>query len=85
MRWIYAIHLEMVSCGMIYIPSFMKISRGLQAILRFCLSNFKGCNVGIIDGWIDEVRCLHGFTCHDIRNNFPEDWFRHKKIDERDI
>jgi hypothetical protein len=35
---------EMASCGMIYLPSFMK------PILRFCLKNLKGCNVGITDG-----------------------------------
>jgi uncharacterized protein YraI len=41
---------EMASCGIIYLPSFMKIAAGLQAILRFCLRNLKGCNVGITDG-----------------------------------
>jgi hypothetical protein len=28
----------------------MQISTGVQAILKFCLSNLKGCNVGITDG-----------------------------------
>jgi hypothetical protein len=42
---IYAI--EMASS--IYIPSFMKAGRGVQAILRFCLRNLGGCNVGITD------------------------------------
>jgi hypothetical protein len=41
---------EIASCGMIYIPSFMKIGKGIQAILRFCLRNLIGCNVGITDG-----------------------------------
>jgi hypothetical protein len=41
---------EMTSCGMISIPSFMKIGIGVQAILRFCLSKLNGCNVGITDG-----------------------------------
>jgi hypothetical protein len=41
---------EMSSGGMIYVQSSMKIDTGVQAILRFCLSNLKGCNVGIIDG-----------------------------------
>jgi hypothetical protein len=47
---IYAI--EMTSSGMIYIyiPSFMKIGMGFQAILRFCLSNLEGSNVDITDG-----------------------------------
>jgi hypothetical protein len=41
---------EMTSDGMIYIPSFMNIGRGIQAILRLCLRNLRGCNVGITDG-----------------------------------
>jgi hypothetical protein len=41
---------EMAFCGMIYIPSFMKIGTGVQAILRFCLRRLRGCNVGITDG-----------------------------------
>jgi hypothetical protein len=41
---------EMASCGMIYLPSFMKTAKGVQAILRFCLSNLTGCNVGITNG-----------------------------------
>jgi hypothetical protein len=35
---------------MIYIPGFMKSGAGVQAILRFCLSNLISCNVGITDG-----------------------------------
>jgi hypothetical protein len=27
----------------------MKIGTGAEGILRFCLSNLKGCNVGITD------------------------------------
>jgi hypothetical protein len=38
------------SCGMIYVPSFMKIGTGFQAILRFCPRNVRGSNVGITDG-----------------------------------
>jgi hypothetical protein len=41
---------EMASCGMIYLPSFMKIGTGVQTILRFFLRNSRGCNVGITDG-----------------------------------
>jgi hypothetical protein len=33
-----------------YIHSFMKISIGVQAILRFILRNLRGCDVGITDG-----------------------------------
>jgi hypothetical protein len=40
----------MASGGMI--SSFMKIDTGVQAILRFCLRNMGGCNIGIIDGGI---------------------------------
>jgi uncharacterized protein YraI len=36
--------------GMIYVPSIMKIDIGVQAILRFCIRNLKGCNVAITDG-----------------------------------
>jgi hypothetical protein len=39
----------MASYGMTYIPSFMKTDTGVQAILWFCVSNLRGCNVGIID------------------------------------
>jgi hypothetical protein len=38
------------SSGMIYISSFMKISRHAQAVLRFCLNNLRGCSVGIMGG-----------------------------------
>jgi hypothetical protein len=41
---------EIPSGGMIYLPSFIKIGTGVQAILRFCFSYLKGCNVGITDG-----------------------------------
>jgi hypothetical protein len=37
---------EMASCGMMTLPSFMKISRDFRAILRFALSNLNCCNVG---------------------------------------
>jgi hypothetical protein len=47
---LYAI--EMVSGGMIYIKSFMKIDSGVEEILRFYLSNLKGSNIGIPDGEI---------------------------------
>jgi hypothetical protein len=38
---------ETSSGGMIYIPLFIKIGTGVQAILRFCIRNLKGYNVGI--------------------------------------
>jgi hypothetical protein len=45
-----------------YIPSFIKIGTGIQAILRFSLKNLRGCNVGITDGrnlWITPLRWAH--------------------------
>jgi hypothetical protein len=41
---------EMAACGMIYLPCFMKVDTGVQAILRFCLGNLNGCIIGITDG-----------------------------------
>jgi hypothetical protein len=41
---------EMASFVMIYVPSFMKIGIRFQAIVRFSLRNFRGCNVGITCG-----------------------------------
>jgi hypothetical protein len=40
---------EMASCVKIFLPSFIKIGKGVQEKLRFCLSNFNGRNVGITD------------------------------------
>jgi hypothetical protein len=48
MKYVVAI----ASCGMIYIQSFMKIGTGVQTVLKFCLRNLRGCNVGIPD-WND--------------------------------
>jgi hypothetical protein len=39
---------EMASCGMIYLSSFMTIATGVQAILRFCLRNL--ISFGITNG-----------------------------------
>jgi hypothetical protein len=38
---------EMASCGMLHIPSFMMIAEGIQALLRFRFSfrNLRGRNV----------------------------------------
>jgi hypothetical protein len=40
----------MALSGMIYLPSFMKLGTRVQAILRFCLRNTRGCDVGITGG-----------------------------------
>jgi hypothetical protein len=45
---------EITSYGMIYVPSFMKIGTGVQAVLRLLLGNLRGCNVGITD-WRDFI------------------------------
>jgi hypothetical protein len=47
---------DMGSGGTICMQSYMKIGTGVRGILRFCLSNLKGCNVGISDGRDYEVR-----------------------------
>jgi hypothetical protein len=47
---------DMGSGGMTYRPSFMKIDRDIQPILRILQSNMRDCNVGITDGrnlWIE--------------------------------
>jgi hypothetical protein len=42
--------IEMASCGMTYIPSFKKTGTDIQAILRFCLSNFKPVLLVLVGG-----------------------------------
>jgi hypothetical protein len=41
---------ELGSDDMIYLPSFMEIGTGVQAILWVFLRNLRGCNVGITEG-----------------------------------
>jgi hypothetical protein len=41
---------EMASCGVIYLPNFIKIATGVQAKLRVYLRNLEGRNAGITDG-----------------------------------
>jgi hypothetical protein len=33
-----------------FMGTLIKIGTGIQAILRFCLRNSRGCNAGITDG-----------------------------------
>jgi hypothetical protein len=40
---------EVGSGGMIHTRSIMKIGKGVEGILRFCLRDLKVCNVGITD------------------------------------
>jgi hypothetical protein len=42
--------LEMGSGGMIYTTSIRQTGTGVEGILRFCLSNMKGCSVASTDG-----------------------------------
>jgi hypothetical protein len=50
MRGMFMYAVEMPSCGMTYLLTFMKIGTGVQKILRFYLSNLDGRNVGITNG-----------------------------------
>jgi hypothetical protein len=40
--------IEMASCDIIHLPSFMKIGKGVQAILRWCNKNLRGCSVSTV-------------------------------------
>jgi hypothetical protein len=41
---------EIASCGMVYISSFMEIAADVQTILRFSLSSLKAAMFGITSG-----------------------------------
>jgi hypothetical protein len=41
---------EMGSGGIIHIPSFMEIGKGVEGISRLCLSSLKASNVGTTEG-----------------------------------
>jgi hypothetical protein len=41
---------KILSRGMIILLSFITIGASIKEILRFCLRNLRGCNVGITDG-----------------------------------
>jgi hypothetical protein len=38
-----------------YVPSFMTTHIGIQAILKLCLRNLRGCKADITDGGIYKV------------------------------
>jgi hypothetical protein len=40
---------NMHSCEVIHVSSFLKTVVGVQTVLRFGLSNLRGCNVSITD------------------------------------
>jgi hypothetical protein len=50
MGGIYKLCPEMASCGMICIPSFIKIGIGIEPILRICFISLRDCSVGVTDG-----------------------------------
>jgi succinate dehydrogenase hydrophobic anchor subunit len=69
---------EMVSCGMLYVPIFMKTDTDIQAIFRFCFSIFeKFLMLVLLMGVIYEVHRLNGLRWHDIRTSFHYDRFRY--------
>jgi hypothetical protein len=76
--------IEIALCGMICIPSFMKIGTGVQEILRFCLRNLRGCNAGISDGGDFLTNHLDGLKWCDISTKFHKDWFRQSKVNGGD-
>jgi hypothetical protein len=41
---------EIASCCLINVRSFMKIDTNVQTILKFGFINLRGCNTGITDG-----------------------------------
>jgi hypothetical protein len=64
---------EMATYGMTYLWSFMKIGAGIQAMLRFWLSNLNSCNVGVTDGKDYEVHRWDRLRWHDTLTKFHED------------
>jgi hypothetical protein len=49
MGGIYEVAIEVASCGMIYIPSFMTIGSGIQVVLRLLPQQFRGYGTSISD------------------------------------
>jgi hypothetical protein len=39
----------------IYVPRYIKIDAGVQAILMFSFKNLRDCNIGITDEGTDEL------------------------------
>jgi uncharacterized protein YraI len=62
----------MGSGAMTHVQSFMKIITGVQAILRYCLGNFKVCNV-ILMGEIYGVHRSNGLSLHNTHAKFHDD------------
>jgi hypothetical protein len=57
----------------IYIPISMNIATGVQAMLRFCLTNLRVSMFVLLEGGIHYIRSWDGYKCHNIRTKFHED------------
>jgi hypothetical protein len=71
----------MISCGMVYILSFMNIGSGGQTILSICFRNFRGCNV-ITDVRNLLITSLMWDHVPNMHTKFRKIWFRHSKVDK---
>ena len=71
--------IERASCSMIYTPSskFQKERYRFSSNIKFCPSNFTGCNVGIADVRIYDIEIG---SCHGMHTNFHTDWFWNSKV-----
>jgi hypothetical protein len=67
---------EMASVCMIYIPNFMKIGTGFQAILRLYFRNLRGSILVLLMGGYCDVHGWGIFTWHDNLIKFHEEWYR---------
>jgi hypothetical protein len=73
----------MPSCGIVYVASLVKIVAVVQATSRSCLSNLRGCNVGIGDGLVYQVGRLDfsGIMTY-IHIVLHDDWFSYSGNNE---
>jgi hypothetical protein len=73
---------EMASCGMICIPSFINIGVGVQAMLRFCLTNLRRCKV-LYYWWKEFMKYAFEMTSCGViytHTKFLKDSFRHSEV-----
>jgi hypothetical protein len=68
----YAIKMD--SCGVIYLPSCMKIGTGIEALLRFLLHKSERPQCWYYWWW---GFMIYGLRLHDIRIKFHDDRCRH--------
>lgn len=73
--------LKMALCSIICLPNFMKVGTGVQAILRFCFSNFRDCIIGNTDGMNLSITTWTGLRCYDLHTRFHKVWLRNSKVD----